>query len=188
MSYPPQGYPPPNAYPPPPGNPPQYGHPQGYPQQQAYPQHGYGPQQYPPPPPGYQSSQYPPRYPPQQMPNPKPKRLFRILLTLVLLGGATFYGVMAFNADRPKLGDCLASMDGDFFGGMEVVDCSDPSAAFEVVEYSTSGTASNARASICDGHPDGESHVATRKRGRLSWAICAVPLSASDESSDVKNE
>ncbi|GAA4922936.1 hypothetical protein LX16_5070 [Stackebrandtia albiflava] len=166
MAYPPQGYPPRHGHPqaPPPQGypPPQYGYPhQGY---TGQPVHGH-PQQH-----GYA--------PPPQQPPPAKRRGggFRIILTIVILAGAGWFGVQVWNAERPELGDCLSSMEGDIYGGMPVVSCDDPAARFEVVAYTSSGSASDARASICEGHPDGQSHVETRKRGRLSWAICAVPV------------
>lgn|GEM_PF-4427286 len=94
----------------------------------------------------------------------------------MLIGAAVWFGVMVYNEPRPDVGNCLASMEGTIFGGMEIVDCTDPTAKYQVVAYKATGTASEARSEVCDGHPGGQSYVDTGKRQRLNWAICAVPL------------
>lgn len=163
--------------------PPQYGHPQrpqGYPQQpQGYPQQQYG-YQYPPqqqqrpgyaPPPQFQ--QRPPAYqPPAYQPAPKRRKNISWLgLVLVVVLGGGFFAVQMTKSE-PNVGQCLASMDDRFIGGLEIVPCDGASAKFEVVNKQSG----RGNPSVCLDHPDGESFSERGRRGKIYWEICAVPV------------
>ncbi|MFD0556481.1 hypothetical protein FB566_1722 [Stackebrandtia endophytica] len=90
---------------------------------------------------------------------------------LLVSGLVTAGAIIALNTTKPAVGDCLASTRITISGGMEMVDCSDPSAKYEVVAYTTS----YAGQSLCHGFPEGERHHYSN-RGDLRWEICVVPL------------
>ena len=164
MSYPPQPGPP--RY----GNPRHPGHPQhyGYPQQQAWPHTRQRP--------GYPAAQYGP--PGRAMPPPnipvrpsrKPRLIAYFVALFLVLGGGGVAMVSALTASRPEVGDCLTSMDARLFGGLEIVDCDDPGARYEVVNK-----LEHSRGSVCVDHPDGESYASKGRHGKVYWSICATP-------------
>ena len=161
--------------------PPQYGYPQqhGYPQQQpAYPQQPAfpGQPQYGQRPPvapfGHVAQPQRPVYaPPPPPPRKKPNKVVYFVSLALCLGIGGVAAFSAISASEPKVGDCLASMDNRFFGGLEIVKCEDAKANYEVVNKQTG----NGNPSVCLDHPGGESFREGGKRGKIHWEICAMP-------------
>lgn len=157
--------------------PPQYGRPQQHrypPQYPAYPgQHQYS--QAPPVAPfGHVAPQQRPVYtppPPPPPPRRKPNKVVYFVSLALCLGIAGVAVVSSVSASEPKVGDCLAGMEDRFIGGLEIVDCGDAKADYEVVNRQTG----NGNPSVCLNHPGGESFREGGKRGRIYWEICAMP-------------
>ena len=105
----------------------------------------------------------PPRYPP-----PRPKRTGRYVFIAIVLIVTCGLSVMLLNQDKPGNGDCLASTDYNLFSGYDIVDCSDSSAQYEVVNWIGDGDED----SVCEGYDGTEVLSSHDKYGNLTWAVC----------------
>lgn len=132
-------------------------------QRPQYPQ--YGP---PPPPPGYG---YAPPVPRRRGPR------WGLRITFVLLLVGALFGYFFFiHGGHPQEGDCLKNLD-ESFTGWSTVECSDPAAAWKVVETATGG-GYDSDLGTCAGHPEGQQvNKRNGKRGRR-WEMCVVPVTA----------
>lgn len=117
-----------------------------------------------------------------QPPPPMPRRrrsrgaaVVRGLAITVTVGVAGVFLTAWFLDSEPEVGDCLASMDDRFFGGLEIVDCDSGAAAYEVVNKLGEGSGSQAASEVCGKVADGESFVRKGKKNHINWAICAAP-------------
>ncbi|MEV0649357.1 hypothetical protein AB0I28_29285 [Phytomonospora sp. NPDC050363] len=154
-----------------------------YPQQQNHPQH----QHYPPQ--NWQRTPPPQGYAPPPPPAPDPRlergrklqRFLRIIIVIALGGAAAYFGVyygFIYNG-RPEVGDCLSATTKEFAGWL-LVDCSDPTAAYEVVAVQTGGKYDR-DLHTCDPYPDGQAfYEGAGRKGRTSWEMCVVPLGSDD--------
>lgn len=71
---------------------------------------------------------------------------------------------------QPVKGDCLSGLTKEA-GDWPIVDCDDPSAAYQVVETGNGGI--GREVGTCDEHPDGQA-IGGHDRG-TQWEVCVVP-------------